>query len=139
MRTDSRIFREKLFMYVIFGILFGGLAFMWISHYAFPFGNKGAVGLFILLMVYSMMLSILYWGLLRHRMRVVIDSKGIHHYDRRFTLSNNSTFWLDDYRFYPWDKIKTFYFDWMPTRGWMDRYLVIEDEEKILAFILISK
>ena len=59
---------------------------------------------------------------------------------RRFTLSSNSTLWIDDYMFYSWDKINGFYFDWMMSRGVVPyRYLVLEHEHNETASIQLNE
>ena len=119
MKTDGYIFKENLSsLYVFFGIILSFFVGLWISNEAFPFGDKFAILLFIVIIIYLILLVIHIWRKIKHPKLLIIDENGgIHHYNRRFTLSSNSTFWVDDYMFYSWNKINGFYFDWMMSRG----------------------
>lgn len=139
MKTDGIIFKDSWLEYIVYGILLCLFICLWLCHDAFPFGNRGAVGLFIYIMVFIVIVAIPVWGIIRHPNRLIIGSDGIHYYCRRFTLSNNSTLWLDNYKFYSWDKIQGFYFEWMMARGVMaHRYLVLEHEHDKAAFIRLN-
>ena len=139
MKTDGYIFKDSWLKYIFYGILLCIFTCLWIRLDTFPFGDKGAVGLFIFIMVFIMILVIPIWGIIRHPNRLIISSDGIHYYCRRVTLSNNSSLWIDNYKFYSWDKIQGFYFKWMMARGVMShRYLVLEHEHDKEAFIKLN-
>ncbi|WP_300505658.1 hypothetical protein [uncultured Duncaniella sp.] len=138
MKTDGYIFKDSWLAYILYGILLCPFICLWVCLDAFPFGDKGAVGLFIFIVIFTMILAIPTWGIIKHPNRLIIDSDGIHYYCRRVTLSNNSSLWIDNYMFYSWDKIQGFYFEWM-SRGVMShRYLVLEHEHDKAAFIRLN-
>lgn len=141
MKTDGYIFKENLSsLYVFLGIFLSFFVGLWISNEAFPFGDKFAILLFIVIIVYLILLVIPIWRKIKHPKLLIIDENGIHHYNRRFTLSSNSTFWVDDYMFYSWNKINGFYFDWMMSRGVVPyRYLVLEHEHNETASIQLNE
>lgn len=139
METDGYIFKDSWLAYILYGILLCPFICLWVCLDAFPFGDKGAGGLFIFIMIFIMILAIPIWGIIKHPNRLIIDSDGIHYYCRRVTLSNNSSLWIDNYMFYSWDKIQGFYFEWMMSRGVMShRYLVLEHEHDKAAFIRLN-
>lgn len=141
MKTDGYIFKENLtLLYVFLGMLLCFFVGLWISNEASPFGNKGAILMFALVIIYLILLAIPIWCNIKHPKLLIIDETGIHHYNRRFTLSSNSTLWIDDYMFYSWDKIQGFYFEWMMARGVMpNRYLILEHDYNEAASIQLNE
>ncbi len=139
MKTDGYIFNDSWLEYILYGILLCPFICLWVSLDTFPFGDKGAVGLFIFIMAFIMILTFSIWGIVKHPNRLIIGNDGIHYYCRRVTLSNNSSFWIDNYKLYSWEKIQGFYFEWMMARGVMShRYLVLEHEHDKAAFIRLN-
>lgn len=143
MKTDGCIFKENLSLsYVFLGILLCFFVGLWISNEAFPFGNKGAILMFAIVIIYLILLAIPIWCNIKHPKLLIIDETGIHHYNRRFTLSSNSTLWIDDYMFYSWDNVQEFYFEWtvpVSRKIMPNRYLVLEQEQDKATFIRISE
>ena len=143
MKTDGYIFKENLSsLYVFFGIILSFFVGLWISNEAFPFGNKFAILLLIVIIIYLILLAIPIWCNIKHPKLLIIDETGIHHYNRRFTLSSNSTLWIDDYMFYSWDNVQEFYFEWtgsVSRQIMPHRYLVLEQEQDKATFIRISE
>lgn len=143
MKTDGYIFKENLTLsYVFLCILLCFFVGLWISNEAFPFGNKGAILMFALVIIYLILLVISIWCNIKHPKLLIIDETGIHHYNRRFTLSSNSTLWIDDYMFYSWDNVQEFYFEWTVSvlrKIMPNRYLVLEQEQDKATFIRISE
>ena len=91
MKTDGYIFKENLtLLYVFLGWLLCFFVGLWISNEAFPFGNKFAILLFVVIIIYLILLAIPIWCKIKHPKLLIIDETGIHHYNRRFTLSSNS-------------------------------------------------
>lgn len=141
MKTDGYVFKENLANYLILCIFLCPVGFIWINHYAFPFGNSGAIGLFIIILYVLLAWAIVLWKSIKHKKRLIIDSTGIHYQNRRFTLSHNSKFWLDEYKFYPWDTIKDFTFEWtLPFRGVNTLlHLTMEENQKQPILICVSE
>jgi len=87
MKTSEYIFKEDLSsLYVFLGILLCLFVGLWISNEAFPFGNKGAILLFALVIFYLILLVIPIWRNIKHPKLLIIDKNGIHHYNRRFNV-----------------------------------------------------
>ena len=141
MKNDGYIFKENLSsLYLFFGIILSFFVGLWISNGAFPFGDKFVILLFVVIIIYLILLVMPIWSKIKHPKLLIIDENGIHHYNRRFTLSTNSTFWVDDYMFYSWNKINGFYFDWMMSRGVVPyRYLVLEQEHNETTSIQLNE
>ena len=78
MKTDGYIFKDSWLKYIFYGILLCVFICLWISLDSFPFGDKGAVGLFIFIMVFIMILAFPIWGIIKHPNRLIIDSDGLH-------------------------------------------------------------
>lgn len=142
MKTDGYIFKENLsLLYVFFGIILSFFVGLWISNEAFPFGDKFAILLFIVIIIYLILLAIPIWRNIKHPKLLIIDETGIHHYNRRFTLSSNSTLWIDDYMFYSWNNVQEFYFEWtgsVSRQIMPNRYFVLEHDYDKAAFILLN-
>lgn len=66
MKTDGYIFKDSWLEYVLYGILLCPFICLWVSLDTFPFGDKGAVGLFIFIMVFIMILAFPIWGIVKH-------------------------------------------------------------------------
>lgn len=143
MKTDRYIFKENLsLLYVFLGIQLILLACLWIGHDAFPFGNDGAIGLFIVIIAFLLNLIYTVWGNIKHPKKVIIDANGIHHYNRESSLLRNSTLWLDDYMFYSWDNVQGFHFEWTDSGSRclvLLRYLVLEQGQDALAIIRLNE
>ena len=141
MKTNVYIFKEKLANYLILCIFLCPITALWIGHYAFPFGNSGAIGLFILILYILLMWAIVLWKSIKHKKQLIIDSTGIHYQNRRFTLSHNSKFWLDEYTSYPWDTINDFTFEWIPPVRGIGALLnlVVEENQKQPTLICVAE
>lgn len=59
MKTDGYIFKENLtLLYVFLGWLLCFFVGLWISNEAFPFGNKFAILLFVVIIIFKYMTKI---------------------------------------------------------------------------------
>lgn len=139
METKEYIFKENLAIYLVLCIFLVPWSIMWIGHDAFPFGNPGATGLFVLILFVFLMWGIVLWKSIKHKKRLIIDSSGIHYQNRRFTLSHNDKFWLDEYNSYPWDKITSFTFEWVLHSRSTSVLLVLEVGQKQPIYILVNE
>lgn len=62
MKTDGYIFKDSWLEYVLHVILLCPFICLWVSLDTFPFGDKEAVGLFIFIIVFIMILAFPIWG-----------------------------------------------------------------------------
>lgn len=116
MEREGRVFKERkviYFLYFLYICCFLGLLLFGPERE--PGAGKNDVALYICLSILIVAAVPLYLRL-RHPIRLIINSDGIHYHSRDFTLADGSTCWHDSQVFYPWEEMTGFYFFWESTR-----------------------
>ena len=137
---DETVFREKKHEIIIYWVL--TVVFIVASGVlsGWRFGHPASM-LLIMATVCALGASFQTWAYFRHPNKVVVNRSGIHVYYRSFTLSSNTSFWVDSCRTYHWGYIKNVYVDWEESfsRGKLyETFIVIENEPGNVSTIWIT-